>query len=53
MPVTRDLRCPRCGKVVRMTRCEICRGTGGSMTTQCRKGCNQHGWLCPVHGKNY
>lgn len=22
-------------------------------TTPCRSGCNMHGWLCPVHGKNY
>jgi hypothetical protein len=36
-----------------MIRCEICKGRGGSATTQCRSGCNRKGWLCPTHGKNY
>jgi hypothetical protein len=48
-----DRYCPKCRKTVRMTRCEICKGRGGGITTQCRTGCNMNGWLCPVHGKNY
>lgn len=53
MAVTEDRYCPKCGKKVRMTRCEVCKGRGSTSTTQCRSGCNQKGWLCPVHGKNY
>jgi len=53
MATTQDRKCPKCGKDVRMTRCEICKGQGKTLTTQCRNGCNMHGWLCPVHGKNY
>jgi len=59
MAVTEDRYCPKCRKTVRMTRCEVCKGTGGSGVpgvitwTQCRSACNQHGWLCPTHGKNY
>jgi hypothetical protein len=51
--VTQDHYCGKCGKKQRMTRCEVCKGTGGGQTTQCNSGCNRHGWLCPVHGKNY
>ncbi len=54
--VYEDRYCAKCKKKVRMTRCEVCKGTGGSggiMPSQCRSGCNQHGWLCPTHGKNY
>jgi hypothetical protein len=53
MAVTKDAHCPKCGKTVRMTRCEKCKGTGGSATTQCNNGCRRHGWLCPKHGKDY
>ena len=53
MAVVEDRFCGKCGKKVRMVRCETCKGTGGSSTTQCKSGCNQKGWLCPVHGKNY
>ena len=51
--MTEDRYCPKCGKKVRMTRCEVCKGRGQTATTQCRSGCNMHGWLCPTHGKNY
>ena len=51
--MTKDQYCGKCGKTVRMTRCEICKGQGGTRTTQCRQSCNMHGWLCPTHGKNY
>lgn len=51
--MTQDKYCPKCRKKVRMTRCEVCKGRGGSSTTQCRTACNQNGWLCPTHGKNY
>jgi hypothetical protein len=50
--MTKDQYCSKCKKNQRMTRCEICKGNGGSMTTQCNT-CGRHGWLCPVHGKNY
>jgi hypothetical protein len=59
MAVYEERYCPKCKKKVRMTRCEICRGTGGGSSlgglakTQCKSGCNQHGWLCPIHGKDY
>jgi hypothetical protein len=53
MPVTEDRYCVKCGKKVRMTRCEVCKGRGGTQFSQCRQACNEHGWLCPVHGKNY
>ncbi|WP_298800675.1 hypothetical protein [Pseudonocardia sp. 73-21] len=53
MAVTENRYCGKCRKDVRMTRCEVCKGRGGSATTQCRKSCNMHGWLCPSHGKNY
>ena len=53
MATTKDIKCPKCGKVVRMTRCEVCKGTGGGLTTQCRSGCNMKGWLCTKPGKNY
>jgi hypothetical protein len=53
MAVTQDRHCPKCRKTVRMIRCEICKGRGGSQFTQCRSACNQHGWLCPTHDKNY
>ena len=53
MAVYSDKYCGKCGKKVRMTRCEACKGTGGGSFSQCRSGCNQHGWLCPRHGKNY
>lgn len=53
MAVTQDRHCSKCGKKVRMVRCEICKGTGGQWGTQCNSGCNRHGWLCPVHGKHY
>lgn len=53
MAVTQDKYCPKCRKTVRMTRCEVCKGTGGGQMSQCRKSCNQHGWLCPTHGKDY
>jgi len=36
-----------------MARCEVCKGRGGTPTTQCKSACSQKGWLCPVHGKNY
>ena len=29
MAVTQDRWCPKCKKKVRMTRCEVCKGTGG------------------------
>jgi hypothetical protein len=45
--------CDRCKKKVSMTRCEVCKGRGGSTFTQCRSACNQKGWLCPTHGKYY
>jgi hypothetical protein len=48
-----DRYCPKCRRKVSMTRCEVCRGQGGTRTTQCRTSCNMNGWLCPVHGKNY
>lgn len=48
-----DKNCPKCHKKVRTTRCEGCKGTGCSATTQCRNGCNRNGWPCPTHGKNY
>ena len=55
--MTEERYCPKCKKKVRMTRCEVCKGTGGSgvgmFGSQCRSACNQHGWLCPTHGKNY
>ncbi len=53
MAVTEDRHCPKCGKRVRMTRCEACKGTGGGQFSQCNSGCNRKGWLCPTHGKNY
>ncbi len=53
MAITQDRPCRKCGKRVRMTRCEICQGVPIKGMTLCRKGCNLHGWLCPVHGKNY
>jgi hypothetical protein len=56
MAVMEDRWCPKCKKKVRMTRCEVCKGRGGSgglLASQCRSSCNQHGWLCPTHGKNY
>lgn len=53
MAVTEDKHCSKCGKKVRMTRCEVCKGTGGSSTTQCNNACGRKGWLCPRHGKNY
>ena len=56
MAVTQDRWCPKCKKNVRMTRCEVCKGTGGPgglFGSQCRSSCNQHGWFCPTHGKDY
>jgi hypothetical protein len=53
MATYQDRVCPKCRKVVRMIRCEICKGRGQTATTQCRSACNMHGWLCPLHGKNY
>ena len=53
MAVFQDRYCSKCGKKVRMIRCETCKGTGGGAYSQCRKDCNQHGWLCPTHGKDY
>jgi hypothetical protein len=56
MAVTEERYCPKCGKKVRMARCEVCKGrggTGGIFPSQCRNACNMHGWLCPTHGKNY
>jgi len=53
MAVTKEVWCPRCKKKVRMNRCEVCKGTGGSWLTQCNSACNRHGWLCPTHGKKY
>ena len=53
MAIYEDRHCRKCGKKVRMMRCEICKGSGGGRMSQCRKGCNQHGWLCPTHGKEY
>ena len=53
MAVYEDRHCPKCRKVVRMIRCEICKGRGGTTMSQCRQSCNMNGWLCPVHGKNY
>jgi hypothetical protein len=53
MAVYENRQCPKCRKVVRMIRCEICKGRGGTAASQCRQSCNMHGWLCPVHGKNY
>jgi hypothetical protein len=46
MAVYEDRHCLKCRRVVRMIRCEICRGRGTMPTTQCRQNCN-------VHGKNY
>lgn len=51
--MTEDRYCPKCKKTVRMTRCEVCKGRGSTPMSQCRSACNMHGWLCPVHGKNY
>jgi hypothetical protein len=53
MAITQDRHCGKCGKRVRMTRCEVCKGTGGGLTTQCNRSCGRKGWLCPTHGKNY
>jgi hypothetical protein len=53
MAVYQERHCPKCRKVVRMIRCEVCKGRGSTLTTQCRQNCNMHGWLCPVHDKNY
>jgi hypothetical protein len=53
MAVQEERYCPKCRRKVRMTRCEVCKGTGGGKWSQCRSACNQHGWLCPTHGKNY
>lgn len=53
MTVTQDKYCGRCGKAVRMARCEVCKGEPVKATRRCRSACNEHGWLCPVHGKNY
>ena len=53
MAVTQDRYCAKCRKKVRMTRCEVCRGTGGGLSSQCNKACNRKGWLCPRHGKWY
>ncbi len=51
MAVLRDKYCPKCNKVVRMTRCEVCRD--GQAPGQCISACGMRGWLCPKHGKNY
>lgn len=59
MAVTEWRYCPKCGKKVQMTRCEVCKGDGGFSAlggltrTQCRNSCNMNGWLCPTHGKWY
>ena len=53
MAVTEERYCPKCGKKVRMTRCETCKGTGGGSFSQCRRDCNMKGWFCPTLGKNY
>jgi hypothetical protein len=53
MAITEDRHRAKCGKRVRTTGCEICKGCGSTLTTQCRSLCNMKGWLCPVHGKNY
>lgn len=53
MAVYEERKCPKCNKIVRMQRCEVCKGTGGGSWSQCKNGCNQHGWLCPKHGKDY
>ncbi len=53
MAVTEDRHCRKCKKRMRMTRCEVCKGQGRTRTTQCQRSCNTHGWLCPVHGKDY
>ncbi len=51
--VTEDRYCAKCKKKVSMTRCEVCKGTGGGAMTQCNTGCGRKGWLCPTHGKDY
>jgi hypothetical protein len=33
--VSENRYCGMCGKRVRMTRCEICKGRGSTATTQC------------------
>lgn len=53
MAVHSDRFCKRCSKKVRMVRCEVCKGQGGSLFSQCNSGCSRKGWLCPTHGKNY
>lgn len=53
MAVYSDKQCPKCRKKVRMVRCEVCKGRGGGLFSQCFSGCNRKGWLCPTHGKNY
>jgi len=51
--VTQDRYCGKCKKPVRMTRCEVCKGTRGGAMTQCNSACSRKGWLCPTHGKYY
>lgn len=53
MAVTKDMYCSKCKKSVRMNRCEVCKGTGGGVMSQCNSACGRKGWLCPTHGKNY
>lgn len=53
MSVTEWRHCPKCRKKVEMRRCEVCKGRGSTLTTQCRSACNMKGWLCPTHGKYY
>jgi hypothetical protein len=52
MAMTQDLICPRGGKKVRMTSCEVCKGLGGS-TFSVQQQCGRKGSLCSTHGKNH
>lgn len=53
MAVTDYKYCGKCGKTVKMTRCEVCKGQGRGTGGTCRSACNENGWFCPTHGKNY